>query len=472
MDIKSFARGSGILIVSNVLLKAMNFFLMPLYTRYLSTEMLGVSDTITSFTGVVFPILLMGLDSAFSAFYYDSDEKQSKKVFNTILITLLIIGFIPVFCCVFSSELSHILLGSEDYSSVLVIALISITFNIWYMPFALNLRMQNKMLLYSIVNIISSFCMIILNVLFVAILKYGTCSLVLSTMIVQILQCCLFIYANKVGINFEYFDWNLLKRMIKFAVPIVPGAIMSWVLAMSDRYILLHFQGAEAVGLYGVGTRIMTVLNIFISSVSLAYTTFAYGSKNNDDAKEKYIKVFDLLLLILLCMCFTVSSFAEEVVELMTAPSYHKSYVIVRDLLFAQLFYGITTIVSYGILFEKKSSYILMANFLGAISNIILNILLIPEYGISAAAATTCLGYLITFIVTFIFAQKCYHCSYNIRKAIIVLILTYITLIADSNCLLLVRGGVWGVMLFVLLYLYRKTLFDFLSLFIRKRKKN
>ena len=137
-----------------------------------------------------------------------------------------------------------------------------------------------------------------------------------------------------------------------------------------------------------------------------------------------------------------------------------------------ELFYGITTIVSYGILFEKKSSYILMANFLGAISNIILNILLIPEYGISAAAATTCLGYLITFIVTFIFAQKCYHCSYNIRKAIIVLILTYITLIADSNCLLLVRGGVWGVMLFVLLYLYRKTLFDFLSLFIRKRKKN
>ncbi len=464
MNIRSFAKGSGILIISNVILKAINFFLMPIYTKYLTTEMLGISDTITSFTGLIFPLLVMGLDSAFSAFYYDNKEKQVEKVFHTISCALLVIGFIPVVLCCFSSQLSVVLFGTDRYFLILILALISITFNIWYTPFALNLRMQNKMLMYSAVNIISSFCMVMLNILFVSVLKYGTISLVLSTMIVHILQFCLFVCANKMLISYKYFDWELLKQMFKFAIPLIPGTILSWILSLSDRYILLYFHGAGAVGLYGVGTRIMTVLNIFVSSVAMAYTTFAYGSKNDVDAKEKYVKVFDFMVLTLLCICLTISSFSKEVVAFMTDPSYHGSYVIIRDLLFAQLFYGITTIVSYGILFEKKSGYTLLANFSGAIINILLNILLIPRYGISAAAFTTLFGYLVTFSFTYIFSQKCYYCPYNIHKACIVLVLTYVLLICGVNQSILIRGIIWLVTVIAILVIYKRILIDFLYL--------
>ena len=88
MNIKSFAASSGILVLSNVLLKAVNFFLMPIYTAHLTAEMLGISDTVTTFTGLLFPICIMGLDSAFSAFYYDKGERQAEKVFHTIFFVL------------------------------------------------------------------------------------------------------------------------------------------------------------------------------------------------------------------------------------------------------------------------------------------------------------------------------------------------------------------------------------------------
>lgn len=473
MHIKSFIKSSGILIASNIMLKAINFFLMPIYTQYLTSEMLGISDTITSFSGLLFPILVMGLDSAFSAFYYDKEEEQAKKVFNTIFHVMLLLGMIPVILCLFSNNISYVVFREGDYSIIITLALISVSFNIWYTPFALNLRMKNKMLLYSAINIIASCSMLILNIIFVVGLELEATSLILSTLIVNALELLLFVLANKMKIQKKYLDWYLLKRMFRFAMPLIPMTILSWILSLSDRYILLYFYGSREVGLYGIGTRIMTVLNIFISSVSLAYTTFAYGSKSDINAKQKYVKVFDLMVVILSFTCFIIANFSKEIVEFMTTQEYYSAYVVVRDLIFAQLFYGITTIVSYGILFEKKSGYTLMANMSGAVINIALNVFFIPKYGIAAAAFTTLLGYVITFSLTYIFAQKLYFCQYKIKKAGMLLVSEYLILVLTSQEILIVRFALCFLGTVVILCLYKKILLEFCSLLFRKRlKKN
>ena len=429
------------LIVSNVILKAMNFFLMPMYTEHLTTEMMGISDTITSFTGLLLPLFVMGLDSAFSAFYYDKGEKQAEKVFNTVWFTLLGMGIVPLLLCGFSTGISSVLFETDQYSVIVMIALVSVSMNILYMPFALNLRMKNKMMLYGFVNIAASFCMILLNILFVVILELGTVSLVLSTMIVQLIQLVLFVIVNGQKVQLHYFDRNLLRRRFCFAE------------------------------LYGVGTRLLTILNIFISSITMAYTTFAYGSKDNANAKEKYVRVFDLMVLILGGICFTLALFSQEVVSLMTAPDYHSAYVVVGDLMFAQLFYGITSIVTYGILFEKKSVYALISNCLGAVVNIFLNLYLIPEYGIAAAAFTTLIGYMLTFFCTYVFAQKLYYCRYKIGKAAVFLVLLYSLSIYFARYAFGMKVILWLILAGLGLLYYKNVMLEFCSLFISKNRK-
>lgn len=465
MNIKAFATSSGILIISNVLLKAVNFFLLPVYTSHLTAEMLGISDTITTFTGLLFPILIMGLDSAFSAFYYDDRKEQAKKVFHTILYTLTVIGCIPIVLCVFATQISWLIFGSNEYGTIVALSLLSVTFNIWYMPFALDLRMKNKMLLYSVVNVISSIGMVILNIIFVVFMGLGATSLILSTLIVHACQFLLFILVDKTKIERKYFQIDLLQEMMKFAFPLIPSVILSWVLSLSDRYMLLYFQSVKEVGLYGVGTRLVTVLNIFISSVNMAYTTFAYGSKNESNAKEKYIKVFDLLVLVLSIICFTAALFSKEIISLMTASEYHSSYTIIRDLMFAQLFYGITSIVAYGVLFEKKSQYSLLSNAVGAILNIILNFLLIPRFGIKAAAFTTLAGYFVTFIFMYVFAQRLYYCDYKIKKAFVLLGVLYgISFLCIDNSVVN-RIIIWGTLLVAIILYYKEVLIDLWNIF-------
>ena len=146
-----FLKGSTILIISNLVIKGINFFLLPLYTKYLTPEALGVSDTIVSLTSMIFPLLVMGLDSAFSAFYFDErSEEHQKRVFNTICCTLMLVSIIPIVFILFSQIISVFLFNTDKYDILVSIAFLSVSMNLWYLPFSIIVRMKNKMLLFAI----------------------------------------------------------------------------------------------------------------------------------------------------------------------------------------------------------------------------------------------------------------------------------------------------------------------------------
>lgn len=415
--ISLFLRGSVALVISNVLLKAMNFFLLPLYTENLTPEMLGISDSVSTIIGFLTPLLIMGLDSAYSAFYFDkNDDERAKKVYSTLSYTFAIIGLIPILLIAFSKQISELLLKNRDYYFAIIIALITISLNIWYMPKSLELRLKNKMTLFSINTIASSTLLLVLNVVFVTILKIGVYSLLLSSLIVAAFQLVLLSFLTGYLPEFYYFDVTLLKEMLRFSLPIVPTCVMIWVLTLSDRYVLLHYCGENSVGQYGIGSRFANLLNVVVSAVNMAYTTFAFSTKDDKESNWYYSAIFDIMSVTLVLISFLISIFAPEIVKLMTAESYSESYKSVRDLVFAQSVYALTTIIGYGIYFEKRSELSLVSVSVAAATNLFLNIILIPQYGVTAAAAATLISFLIYFGFITYFSKKVYPCKYNLNK--------------------------------------------------------
>ncbi len=440
----AFIKGSSILVLSNVCLKAINFFLLPLYTNNLSPSMIGISDSITTLTGILMPLLTMGLDSAFSAFYFEkSDPERSQKVFSTLTWTFLGIGFVPMLLMMAASFISTILFQTTEYSYIVSFALISVSFNLWYLPYSLELRLQSKMFLYGMSNFIVSLTMIVLNILFVSILHLGESSLVLSTMIVHVENLIILLLFVKTKPKRKWVDLQLLKQMLKFAAPLVPMTLMMWILTLSDRYVLLHYHGESFVGLYGIGLRFTNLMNVVISAVSMAYTTFAFSSKEDANSKKQYYYIFSIESFFLVGIAFTVGLFGKEIIQIMTAASYSQSYLTLRDLMFSQTFYAMTTIVGYGIYFEKKSVYSLIAVSAGAILNLGLNLVLIPKYGISAAALTTLLGYMLNFSLTLFFSEKLYPCDYGQRRVLTSLAILYMICLTAMNAALWIKFLLW-----------------------------
>ena len=129
----------------------------------------------------------------------------------------------------------------------------------------------------------------------------------------------------------------------------------------------------------------------------------------------------------------------------MTNEAYDKAYVALRDLMFSQTFYAMTTIVGYGIYFEKKSIYSLVAVSAGAMLNLGMNFILIPKYGIAAAAFTTFAGYGLNYFLTLYFSEKMYPCEYGQGKVLISFVVLYIISLAGSEKKLWIKFLIWSM---------------------------
>lgn len=454
--VQLFVQGSFVLVISNICIKAINFFLLPLYTKNLTPSMLGVSDSITTFTGILFPLLVLGLDSAYSAFYFDkTDINIDKKVFSTLGITFFLLGGIPALMCALSGPLSFLLFKTNAYSAVVMVALFGVTLNLWYLPFSLELRLKNQMGRFGFVSIISSLSMVLLNILFVTVLKLGEMSLILSTTIVAGEDLLLYGLLTNAIPKRKYYNGELLHSMIKFALPLIPSVLMAWVLSLSDRYILLYYYSDVSVGLYGIGARFVTLLNVIINAITTAYTAFAFSSKDDENAQQKYYSIFNVVSLILIVITFTVSLFSKEIIFIMTDSAYESSYIIIRDMMFGQVFYAMSTIISYGIIFKKKSVYSLVAVSSGAIVNLILNFIFIPQYGLTAAALTTLIGYLVSLIVCYYYSEKIYPCMYGMKRVMITCVFTYVVSLISLDGSWKIRLLIWILCDIGIVVLYR-----------------
>ena len=468
----AFLKGSVVLTIANVCTKAINFVLLPLYTKYLTPEQLGVSDSITTITSLIFPVLVLGLDSAYSAFYFDENTCRHKRaVFSSILLILLVTSILPIISIIFANEISILLFNSSRYSIAVILALLGMSCNLWYLPFSIYLRVENRMTAFAIINVVASITMIASNIITVYALNMGASALIVSTLVTNIVMLLLYVACSKYLPKLSDFDINLSKKMLKYSVPLVPMGISTWVLTASSRVMLLEFLGEESVGLYGIGSRFVSVVNVFTNSIYMAYTTFAFSSKDEKNSKTVYVVILDTMNLFLTAGVFVVCIFSKEILAIMVDQQYYDAYILLPGLLFAQIFYAANTIVSYGLSFEKKSGMILLSVTVAAVISVILNFIFIPQYGVFASTIASWAGYGIMLLTVNRFSQKVYECPYNIKKLVAVNMgALFITLASLRFATLALRIIICLISLLALLFIYRDIIDGAISI-VRNRMK-
>lgn len=465
-NVREFIQGSSILVIANVALRSMNFFLLPLYTEYLSPQELGINDSITSFTSLLYPILVMGLDSAFSAFFYDEKtDEHKRKVLNTIWYALIALSFIPITLMPFSQSISHMIFKDNRYYLAISVSLFSISVNLSYLPFSLLLRMQNRMRSFAIINVIASISMIVLNIVFVVVFDWGYFSLIASTLISHVIQLVLYLLSKTIDLGREYYSRELHKRMLKYSLPLVPAVMSSWALNLSDRYIILHYLGTSVVGIYGVAARFSALITVFSGAIYTAYTSFAFSIKDQENAKDQFRVILQAFFFVTFGICFTGSLFGKEIIELMTEQRYWSSYQILPGVLFGQVIYGVYTIVGYGISFAKKTVYSLLATLCGAMASIGLNLIFVPLYGVVAASNINFISFTIMCLIGYYLSQKVYPCEYGITKILLVTFAGYTCIFFTYEMDFKVKLFIWMLVLMVGIMLFRNVFKEFKILF-------
>ncbi|GAK60666.1 polysaccharide biosynthesis protein [Candidatus Vecturithrix granuli] len=419
----SFVRDSVVYAIPSMISRGLSIFLVPLYTRVLTPDDYGALDLLTAFASLVNLTVALEVSQGVARYYAGEQNTDRKVVYasSAFWFTVFCYTVFLVVSLFFSSELAILVMGRDGLEVYFQIGVISIGLNgIFYLiqnQFRWELRSRH----YAVVSIIVSFVTAGLAVTLAYILKWGLKGLLYGMVGGALVGCIYGLWHLRNSFRFR-FQWKRLKEMLLFSAPLVPSGVAVFISHYIDRLMIKHYLSLHEVGLYGIGFRLASVVGLIMVGFQGALTPLVYAHYRDPQTPRQLAQIFRLFLVFALMVFVILSLFAEEILVLMTTRAYYSAAQIVMFLIPAILLSNMY-IFAPGIGIAKKTHLILWINLFGAGLNTLFNLLLIPIYGISGAAAATLMGYSCVFVVYMRCSQKFYFVPHEWKRIVIAVIL-------------------------------------------------
>lgn len=380
--------------------KLIAFFLVPLYTKALSTKEYGTVDLIATIGVILVPIITFNIGEAVMRFALD-DNADKKGIINIgVLFSLfsLILGLTAAIAVRLFSQIT------VDWTLVYLYC-ISQGF---YMIFSCNLRGQEKLFQYAIGNILQALLVAGLNILFLNVFKLGVNGFFFAYILantISFLYC--FIAGNTISAlqNF-HIDKQLMIKMVKYSIVLVPNSFMWWIMNSSDHVMVTSLIGVAANGIYAISYKVPSVLSSLSTVFNQAWSYSAIHENKSKDSVEFNNEMFDNLVRFQLIITVSLMTFMKPFLKIYVQSSYYEAWQYTPYLLVGYFFLTMGTFLSTIYTVQKDSKGFLFSGLVGAVLNLVLNFILIPLWGIHGAAFATCISYIAVFLYRVIDTRK------------------------------------------------------------------
>ena len=414
--------------IGNILPQAVGFFLLPIYTHYLTPSDYGIISSLQVLTSILNIFFTLAIDRSVFRMYFDYKTETGKKDYlGTITIALVSVSSaMLILIFLFRGVVGEIYKSIEFYPYY-TFAILSVFFAIFQIIpkiyFQVN-EQANKFVLISLAQFLLNvgFC-----IWFVVQKKEGPSGMLKGELFANVILTPLVIYITYKTINFK-FKSKIFLESLKFSIPLIPGLLSAFVLNLSDRIFIERYFTLADVGIYSLGYKIAGLTGVVSSSFLLAYGPVFYKHANSEDqvaAKEKIYNYNYIYIMIVIIISFMITLFSKEAIIILLDPKYRNSYKIIPIIALSYLIMEITSVFNMMIYQNKKSVALMTIILFSACFSIVINFILIPVYGAYGAAFATLISFIIVLILTWRYAQKCYYVPIN-WKPIILLIFSLI----------------------------------------------
>lgn len=227
------------------------------------------------------------------------------------------------------------------------------------------------------------------------------------------------------------------KRHMKPILVLFCNSAATVIYLNSDIIMLGIFLTNSAVGIYTVSSKIYTMIKSLVNAiimVTLPRFSYYLSLKQINKYRDTLEKMVEILIAIIFPAMVGLILEADKILNLVAGKGYLEGVGVVRILSIAILFAVGACFFSYSVLMpNRKEKYFLKATIIAASVNIILNIILLPVYGILAAALTTLIAEIIVFLISGYYSLKIIKININIKNVLKVIVSCFIlTIICKS----------------------------------------
>lgn len=400
--------------------------LTPLFLHRLARADYGMNEILNTFTSMLCNILLLGIGSVFIKVYVNDcrDDQERKNLVTSVTIFTGAVGIALILLThFFSHAASALLLKSGKHGLLIQLAAMASGMLLVQQMAMLCLRAKQVPGRFIMVTICQFITVIGMNFYFVFIKGMGVFGIQIGSAtacFVSLVMALIMIRTELAG----RFSRRLLKHLLILALPLIPASITPWILNMSDRYFLNHSWGFSETGLYAVGYKIgMLGLMIFINAFQLAWSPLFYANDDEKGVLRLCANVLKHYTLLLVSGGLLFSVFAPEILRIIARPEYWSAYWIVPYIGLSYVLYGMHFYAVPLFVKAEQGKWLGIQMAVVGILNLVLNLVLIPSFGIRGAIAATLASFAILMVSSLWQTRRWYAIPYQYANTAKTLIL-------------------------------------------------
>lgn len=393
VGIKKYLKNTSWMFISRAFLMGTNFFVAIYLARYLEPANFGIYNYTISYVGLFSFMAGLGIDAILSREILLDEQKKSKYLGSSLYIYIF-----STLAAFLSVNIGALIYEKDAYVQFLIF-IFSLTlffqatgvFNTYFLSYV---KAKELAILQIISNVVST-ALKVFGFLFGFGLVWFISLFVVDAILYLSLSLLTF---KKLNGHIDWgFDFSLIKGLVYKSLPFMLSIVAASVYMKIDQVMIRSMLGNSETGVYSVAVKLAEMW-YFVPSLICASLFPAIVNAKKISISLYYSRVTSLIVLMMITsLFFVVPLFLASgyIVHSLYGSAYAGAIEPFRVYIWSSLSIFIMPALSAFITTENLGTKLLFSTVAGAIVNVLLNLVLIPVYGILGAAMATAVSYAI-----------------------------------------------------------------------------
>ena len=368
-----------------------------LSARYLGPSNYGLINYAASIVAFMLPLVQLGFRSTLVREIIENPEREGE-----IIGTSLFFNFLSSIACTVAVVGFAYVVNPNEKTTIIVCALYSISL------FAQALEMiqywfQAKLISkYTSLTGLAAYVVTTgYKIYLLATQKSVYWFAVSGALDVFIIAIVLIIIYHKLGGQRLTISFARFKKMFSKSRYFIVSSLMVTIFAQTDKIMLKAMMSEEAVGIYSAAVTCAGITSFVFASIIDSFRPVVFERKKASQKayEESMVLCYSIITFLSLAQSAGFTLFSKLIIRILYGAQYAASARVLSLVVWYTTFSYLGSIRSMWILAEDKQKYLWIINLSGAITNVVLNSVLIPLMGVMGAALASLLTQFFTNVV-------------------------------------------------------------------------
>lgn len=407
---KLLVKDTAIFAIGSFGSKVILFFLVPLYTNFLTTEEYGTAELVSTFTQLLVPFTAVVINQALIRFGMKKAENPEDVVKASFVVLLF-----SVITTIILTPLVGMYRPVREWRWYLAIQIILTNFSEVERSY---LKVKNKNRIFAIISILQTLILAISNIVLLTVLRMGVHGYLLANIIALAFVSLITFFAAGLWKDLHRGKYNpaLMKKMLAYSFPLILSNVSWWIIHSSDKIMIEWMIGASLLGIYTAATKIPSLINVIISIFNQAWGLSSIREIESSNDSTFYVSVFNLYSTVLFGTSIIITSFVKPFMGVYVGENFKEAWQYTPLLLSAAVFYSIAAFIGTLYAAIQKTRNDMCTSLICAIVNIVVNYIGIRLVGVWGAAIGTLVAYFTIAVIRIYNIKRYLSFNFNLSK--------------------------------------------------------